>query len=291
MLAIYKRELKSFFSTPQAYVFLALFVCITGIFFTIIDLAYGYNDFVNYVLSNSFYLIFTYAIVLPILTMRLFAEEKKNRTDQLLLTAPVRVWEIVLGKYLASLTVYMVGLVIITIFPIIIEFYGDLPISNTIGGYAGMILFAMAMLAFGTMISSMTAEPIIAMIISAFWGLFVLFFNNLIVFIPDGIVVTFIFFAIIAALIAFMFWYDTGKVWISIVAFLVCAGIIVAIYFLNKDWFAYGVTNSLNWLSLEKRYEELINGIFNLSSIVYMMSVTAICLLISSQVIERRRWK
>lgn len=291
MIAIYKREIKSFFSSMQAYVYLALFVCVTGIFYSVINIAYGYNDFTSYVLSNSYYLIFIYAIAIPILTMRLFAEEKKHKTDQLLLTAPVSVWEIVLGKYLASLTIYLVGLVVITAFPIIIAANGTLPVENTISGYIGMILFSMCMLAIGTFISALTEEPVLAIIVSAVFGLIVLFFSSIVSLLPDGAVPTFIFFGIVVIGIAVLFYVDTKKLWISLIAFVAGGGIVTGLYFWQKDWFVYGLTTSLNWLSIEKRFEEFINGILNLSSIVYLLCVTAFFLFLTVQVIERRRWR
>lgn len=291
MKAVYKRELMSYFSSLQAYIYLGLFVCVTGIFYTIVNIVYGYNDFASYVLSNSFYLLFIYAIAIPILTMRLFAEEKKHKTDQLLLTAPVSVWEIVLGKYFASVSIYLAGVVVITIFPIIIACNGTLPVANTICGYVGMILFSMCMLAVGTLISSLTEEPVISVIASAVFGLIVLFFNSIVSVLPDGAVPAIIFFAVIVLAIAVLFYVDTRKLWISLVVILAGGGIITGLYFWQKDWFVYGLTNSLNWLSVEKRYEEFINGMMNLSSIVYMLSLTAFCLFAATQVIERRRWR
>lgn len=291
MKAIYEREVRAYFRSMQAYIFLALFVCITGVFFSVVNITYGYCDFAGYVLSNSYYMLFIYAIVIPILTMRMFAEEKKQKTDQLLLTSPVSVWEIVLGKYFAAVTVFLIGIILITIFPAIIAFHGELPIANTISGYIGMLLFSAAMMAIGTMISSLTEEPVISAIISAVAGLLVLFFSSLVSVLPDGVVPTFLFFGIIIVGIAVLFFLDTGKLRISLIALLAGAAITAGLYFWQKDWFAYGLTTSLNWLSLEKRYEEFLNGILNLSSVCYMLTVCAVCLFLATWIIKRRRWR
>lgn len=291
MIAIYKRELKAYFSSMQAYIFFALFVCVTGIFFSVANIMYGYTDFVGYVLSNSYYMLFLYGIAIPILTMRMFAEEKKHKTDQLLLTAPVSVWEIVLGKYLACLTVFFTGLVIITIFPIIIACNGSIPVVNTISGYLGIILYSSCMLAIGTLISSLTEEPIIAAIVCAVVGIFSLFFSSLVSLLPNGIIPTSIFLGIIVVGIAVLFYFDTKNILVSCVALLTGAAITVGLYFWQKDWFVYGLTNSLNWLSIEKRYEEFLNGMLNLSSIVYLVTVVSVCLFFATQVITRRRWR
>lgn len=291
MIAIYKRELKAYFSSMQAYIYLALFVCITGIFFSIVSIAYGYNDFASYVLSNSYYMLFIYAIVIPLLTMRLFAEEKKHKTDQLLLTAPVSLWGIVLGKYLACITVFLTSVAFITVFPVIIAINGPLPIANLISGYIGLILFSACVMAIGTLISSLTEEPVISAIVTAVASLLILFFSSLVSLLPDGTVPTMIFFGIIVVGLALLFYFDTKKLWISGVTLIAGAGAAAGLYFWQKDWFRYGLTNCLNWLSIEKRYEEFLNGILNLSSIVYLLSVTALCLFLTTQVLAKRRWR
>lgn len=291
MKAIYKRELSRYFRSMQAYIFLALFVCITGVFFSIVNITYGYCDFAGYVLNNSYYMLFIYAIVIPILTMRMFAEEKKQKTDQLLLTSPVSVWEIVLGKYFACVTVFLIGVVLITIFPVIIAIHGKLPVANTISGYIGMVLFSSCMMALGTMISSLTEEPVISAIVCAVAGILVMFFSSLVSMLPNGTIGTLIFFGILVLAIAVLFYFDTKKLRISAIALVAGAAVTAGLYFWQKDWFAYGLTTSLNWLSLEKRYEEFLNGILNLSSICYMLSVCAICLFLTTWIIKRRRWK
>lgn len=291
MIAIYKRELKAYFTSMQAYIYLALFVCVTGVFYSIANIAYGYNDFAGYVLSNFYYMIFIYAIIIPVLTMRLFAEEKKHKTDQLLLTAPVSVWEIVLGKYLACVTIFVIGLAVISIFPVIIALNGTLPISNTISGYIGVLLFSLCIMAIGTLISALTEEPVIAMIVSAVVGLLILFSKMLVSLLPEGKLPTLIFLCLLLIGISVLFYFDTRKLWISGVTVFVGAGITTGLYFWQEEWFAYGLTTSLNWLSIEKRYEEFLNGMLNLSSIVYLLTVTAVCLFFTVQVIAKRRWR
>lgn len=291
MKAIYKRELKAYFTSMQVYIYLALFVCITGIFFFVADIIYGYNDFASFVLSNFNYMIFIYAIIIPVLTMRLFAEEKKHKTDQLLLTAPVSVWEIVLGKYLACVTVFLIGLAVITLFPVIIAVKGVLPVASIISGYVGVLLFALCIMAIGTLISSLTEEPVIAVVVSAGAGFLILFFSSLVSFLPDGRVPTLIFCILIVVGLAVLFYFDTRKLWISGVVLAVGGGITAGLYFWQKEWFTYGLTTCLNWLSIEKRYEEFLNGMLNLSSIIYLLTVTAVCLFLTTQVIAKRRWR
>ena len=120
MRAIYRRELKSYFHTMVGYVFIAFLVAFTGVYFMAFNLNYGYPYF-SYVLSS---IHFVFMIAVPILTMRSFAEDRKNKTDQMLLTAPVSLWKVVLGKYLAMVSIFAVPCVIYLIFPLIIMTQG-----------------------------------------------------------------------------------------------------------------------------------------------------------------------
>lgn len=291
MIAIYKRELRAYFTSMQAYIYLALFVGFTGVYFAILNIANGYNDFSSYVLSNFSYMIFAYAISVPILTMRMFSEEKKHKTDQLLLTAPVSVWEIVLGKFLACATVFFAGMLIISVFPVIIALNGSIPVANTVSGYIGMILFAMCIISIGTLISSLTEEPVIAVIVTAVATLFILFFKMLVSLLPNGVIPTFLFFGLVVIALAVLFYIDTRKPQIAAIVMLLGGGLVTGLYFWQKEWFVYGLINSLNWLSIETRYEEFLNGIVNLSSVVYLLTVIAVCLFLTTRVIEKRRWK
>lgn len=121
MKAIYKRELKSYFDSMIGYVFIAFLVAITGIYFMVYNLNMGYPYF-SYALNS---ILFIMLVAVPVLTMKCFAEEKKSRTDQLLLTAPVSLSQIVLGKYFAMVTVFAVPCAIYAVFPLIIESQGE----------------------------------------------------------------------------------------------------------------------------------------------------------------------
>lgn len=109
MKAIYLKEMRSYFHSLAAYIYFALFIAATGVYFSVICMSYGYTDYAQYVFSNSTIL---YIVIVPILTMRLFAEEKKQRTDQLLYTSPIRSGSIVFGKYLASVTLLAISMLV-----------------------------------------------------------------------------------------------------------------------------------------------------------------------------------
>ena len=158
MTAIYKRELKSYFQSMTGYVLIAFLVIFTGIYFMAYNLNSGYPYF-SYVLMNINYVLI---IIIPMLTMRSFAEERKNKTDQLLLAAPVKLFDIVMGKYLAMVTVFAVPCLIFCIFPIIIKSFGTAYLKVDYLSILMFFLLGCVYLAIGMFLSSLTESQIIA---------------------------------------------------------------------------------------------------------------------------------
>ena len=162
MTAIYKRELKSYFQSMTGYVLIAFLVIFTGIYFMAYNLNSGYPYF-SYVLMNINYVLI---IIIPMLTMRSFAEERKNKTDQLLLAAPVKLFDIVMGKYLAMVTVFAVPCLIFCIFPIIIKSFGTAYLKVDYLSILMFFLLGCVYLAIGMFLSSLTESQIIAAVIT-----------------------------------------------------------------------------------------------------------------------------
>lgn len=160
MLAIYKRELKSYFHSMTGCVFIAFLVMFTGIYFMAYNLNAGYPYF-SYTLSG-FLIVFLVGI--PLLTMRSFSEERKTKTDQLLLTAPVSLTKVVLGKYFAMVTVLAVPNVIFCLFPLLIKLQGTAYLLVDYSSIAVFFLLGCVYLAIGMFMSSLTESQIIAFI-------------------------------------------------------------------------------------------------------------------------------
>jgi len=161
MLAIMKRDFKSYFSSPIAYVLIGLFMLLVGLYFNSF-LGYGSDIIGELVSVMSGLLLF----IVPIMTMRSMAEDKKNGTEILLLTAPVKVSEIVMGKFLAAYSVFLVMTGVSLIFPIITIIAGKPDILLIFSSYLGYILLGAIYVSFGVFASSLTENQIIAAIIS-----------------------------------------------------------------------------------------------------------------------------
>ena len=162
MGAIYRREMGAFFTSGLAYVFLAVFYIFSGYYFYNDVIGSGYTD-TSPLFSNMFRIVL---FLIPILTMRLLSEEKKNRTDQGLLTAPVGLWEIVLGKYLAALTIYIIAESIIFVYALILGYLGTVAWTPLLGNYFAMLLLGAAFIAVGLFISSLTENQMTAAVFS-----------------------------------------------------------------------------------------------------------------------------
>lgn len=170
MKAIFKKELRSYFCSPLGYVFVAVFSLVTALFFFIYNLLNGVGD-INYVFSNIMLLL---VLIIPVLTMRSFAEEKNKKTDQLLLTCPISVGEIVAGKTLAAYVVFVIALAITLIYPLIISFYAELAWSTVFCTYLGFFLMGAAFISVGIFISSLT-ENLLISAVGSFGALFALY--------------------------------------------------------------------------------------------------------------------
>ncbi len=158
MTAIYKRELKAYFRTPVGYIFLSAFIFFASLMFVFINLSAQQTSMSGFFSNVSLIFVF----VIPVLTMRLFSEERKSKTDQLLLTAPVRVTDIVFGKFLAAGTVLLIGVAITMLFVPIMELYGTPAIAETVIGYLGLFLLGLFFAALGMFMSSITESQVIA---------------------------------------------------------------------------------------------------------------------------------
>ena len=157
MGAIYKRELKSYFTSPIGYVVLAIFFVFAGLFFTII-FQQGSPD-LSPLFSSMFMIVL---FIIPILPMRIFSDEKRQKTDQLLYTSPVKLSGIVMGKYLAALTVFGIGVGITILYQVIIAFFITPDWMVYLGNLLGMLLLAASLIAVGMFISALTESQLVA---------------------------------------------------------------------------------------------------------------------------------
>ena len=287
MRGIYKRELKSYFYSMIGYVFIAFLVAFVGIYFMAYNLNMGYPYF-SYTLSGGLFILL---LAIPILTMKSFSEERRSKTDQLLLTAPVTLGQIVWGKYLAMVTVFAIPNLIFCLFPLIIEASGQAYLKVDYWAILAYFLLGSTYIAVGMFLSSLTESQIIAAI-STFGVLLVLYlWNGLLDFLPTNAGGNLAGVLLIWSLLVFAV-YQMAKNWI-LAAILEVAGVAAsaAVYFLKPDWMEGLLPEIFGKLSLSNGFTSIINDrLLDVSSLFLGVSVIALFVFLTIQTIQRRRW-
>jgi len=175
VLSIWKRELQGYFYTPVGYVFMGVFLTLSSVIFYLTIMQSRSSDLLTFIGTMSY----LWMLLCPVLTMRLLAEEKQKRTDQLLLTSPVSLPGIVLGKYLAAVTVMVLTVLLTGLFVLIVAIYGQVYPGELLVGYLGFVLQGCAFIALDLFISGCTASQVTA-VVAAFGANFVLWMLDLI---------------------------------------------------------------------------------------------------------------
>ena len=287
MLAIYKRELKSYFHSMTGCVFIAFLVMFTGIYFMAYNLNAGYPYF-SYTLSGS---LIVFLIGIPLLTMRSFSEERKTKTDQLLLTAPVSLTKVVLGKYFAMVTVLAVPNVIFCLFPLLIKLQGTAYLLVDYSSIAVFFLLGCVYLAIGMFMSSLTESQIIAFI-STFGILLLLYlWDGILSFLPGSAFSGMIGILLILTLIV-VYIYHMTKNWM-LAAGIEAVGIAAAliVYFVKSSLYENLLTKLLGRLALADVFMNISSSnIVDVSGLLLYVSILIIFVFLTIQTIQKRRW-
>jgi len=232
-----------------------------------------------------------FLVMVPTLTMRLFADETKNRTDQLLFTSPLSVWQIVLGKYLAAGLLFMGAMVVTMLLPIIQSRFGELPVSQIVGAYVGYILVGLGFIALGLFISVMTENQIIAAVATAGVIFFVFILDGIAGMMPIDAVSSVVFVCALVLALAGILYHSTKNIFASVI--LAVIGLVIAIVIFNIDRLLFDalIPRALRWLSVFSRFDSLTRGVLNLADIVYYVTFPLVFIYLTVNVIEKRRWR
>ena len=286
MLAIYKRELKSYLTSMVGYLFMFFVLLIAGIYFSAYQLSAAYPKF-EYTLNA---MTFVFLIAVPILTMRVLAEERKQKTDQLLLTAPVSVGNIVVGKYLALVTVYAIPILVMCTYPLIMSKFGTVAFASAYTAILGFFLLGCANIAIGVFMSALTESQVIAAVLT-----FVLLFafymmNGISSFFSKTSVSTCVTFGLLILAATIILYTMIKNALISAIAAVIGEVILIVIYVVKSSVFEGGIQKVLNIFNLSGHFDNFTSNIFDIKGIVYFLSVIAVCLFLTMQSISKRRW-
>lgn len=286
MFAVLKKEMKTYFSSLTGYIFMGFFLILSGIFVSLYNLYTGSPNYNNVLSSINFIFLF----LVPVLTMRLMSEEQKQKTDQLLLTSPLSIWDIVLGKYFAAVGVFALTLLITCIYPIILSFFGKLAVAKIIGGYIGFFLLGCAFISIGLFVSSKTDNQVISAVVTFGVLLFIWLLDAIQQGLPTGTVSGIIFAGAIVAIITLFVHSATKNRTVSITTAIIGGAIIAIVYFVNQSVYDAFIINFFGWFSLLQRYEGFAMGVLSLSPIIYYITFSFAFLFLTVRGIDKRRW-
>lgn len=286
MMAIFRREVGSYFRGVLGYLLAAFLLVFAGIYCMAYNLSGYYANF-EYVLSG---IGFIYLIAVPIISMRTVAEEKRQRTDQLLYSLPIRLADVVVGKYLAMLVVLAVPCLIMALYPLILSQFGTVSFATAYGALIAFFLLGACLLSIGLFISSTTESQVAAAVITLVTMLLLYFMTSLASFISTDASASLSALTVLVLAFAVIVYLLTKN---PIVAVLVAgAGAIGLQVWYRADAMAFsGLFGSmLEAISVFDRFNTFVDGVFDLTAVVYYLSIIGVFLFLTVQSMEKRRW-
>lgn len=286
MNAVFRHEVSSHFHSLSAYVFGAFLLLFGGVYTMVMNLNNLMTNF-EFVMGN---MAFIFLIIVPILTMRVLAEERRQKTDQLLYSLPISMSDVVLGKFGALLVMLLIPLAIIALYPVVLSAFGNIHFPTAYGAMLGFFLLGAALIAIGLFISSITESQAVAAGLCFVVMLLNYYISDLATFVAATAFASFSAFAAVIVILALLINMMTKNGTISLIFAAVGEGALLAGYLLNASSFEGLFPKVMESLSLFDRFYVFVNGVFDLSAVVYFITVIALFLFLSVQSMERRRW-
>ena len=288
MMAIFKREFKSYFTNVSGVLFISVLLLFTGIFTTAINLLGQFSAF-EYALEE---VTLVFVLVVPVLCMRSFTEDKRMKTDSLLYALPLPLSSIVIGKYAAMLAVFLLPVAVMALYPLLFAAFGAGAV-NFASAYAslfGFLLLGAALIALCMFLSSFTESQVIAAVSGFAVTLLLYFMNALSAMIPSNPLVSFFCFLVLACLAAAILYYLTKNLPVA----LTCGGIlcvpIVVLYVWKRTLFEGAFSALLSSLAPFERFYRFTYGILDLKAVVFYLSFSAFFVFLTVKSLEKKRW-
>ena len=286
MIAVLKRETGSYYKTITGWLLAAFLLIFAGIYCMAYNLS-GYTAKFEYVLSA---ISFIYLIAVPIISMRSLAEEKRQKTDQLLYSLPVRLSDVVIGKYLAMLAVLLVPILILALYPVILSQFGAVRYLTAYSALFAFFLLGACLLSIGLFISSVTESQVASAVITLVVMLLLYFMNGLAGFLSTeasasliALMVLVVLFAVILQLLA------KNPIVSAAVAVAGCGGLYL--WYANDTAAFSGLFASMiQSIGVFDRFQTFVEGVFDLTAVVYYLSIICVFLFLTVQSMEKRRW-
>lgn len=286
MKAIFRHELSSYFTNMTGYVFAAFLLLFTGIFTMVYNINYAVSNF-EYVLGN---IAFIFLVIVPVLTMRSIAEERKQNTAQLLYSLPITMTQVVAGKYAAMLCVFALPMVVICIYPFILSFFGNVYMPAAFGSIVGFFLLGAALLSIGIFVSSLTESQTIAAGICFAVMLINYYLYDLAGFVSSTAIASLAAFSVIVVLAALIIKIMTKNNFFAIGTGLILEIILLIFYLTDSTAFEGLFAEIIQNLSLFERFYIFVDGVFDITGIAYFLTISGVFLFLTVQSLDKRRW-
>lgn len=286
MIAIFKREFKSYYSGMMGWLLTGVMLLFGGLYFTAANLQGGYTNFTISLYSFVIVLL----IFIPLLCMRSFAEEKRSKTDQLLLTSPVSVSGIVLGKYLALLAMFAVPVAIFSLYPLIMLMLGGVDLVASYAGILGYFFMGAACIAVCMYLSTLTENQIITAL-SGFGVLLVAYLlPSIQTLFTTGSGLAMAAFVVILLAVSVIVGLRSRSLTLGAGVFLVGFVLLTILFNTKSAALTSAFTSVLGALALFEPFLEFVNGLFSVTALVYYLGVIVLFLFLTGQALEKRRW-
>ena len=286
MKAIFNREVKSYFKSVTGYIFGSLLLALAGIYTVIVCLDGGSPNF-EYVLAD---MPFIFIIIVPLITMRCIADERRQHTDQLLYSLPLGMTHVVLGKYFAMILVVLIPMLLICCIPIILNTLGTVNFYAAYSSVIGFTMLAAALVAIGMFISSLTDNVATAAGLCFLVMLFNYFLSSLALYIPGDSSSSFMALGAALLLTGFIMWLLTKNIFGAAVFFMALETTLYILYIRFPMRFAGLFAAIMKRISLFERFSLFRYAIFDLTAVFYYFSVCVLFLFMTVQCLEKRRW-
>ena len=286
MKAVFKHEFSSYFTGLAGYLFTGIILLFASIFTWVYNFSNKLANF-EYALNGMSIVLL---LSIPVLTMRVLAEERKQKTDQLLYALPLSMSKIILGKFLAMVALLLIPTGIIGLYPLILSGYGAVHLPAAYGALLAFFLLACALMAMGMFLSSLAANPLFSAVLC--FGVFLLQYlmSDLADFVSATAGGSLAAFAVMMALLAVLVWRMTKSILPGLISGAALEGVLLVAYLLDASAFEGLFPGLMRSLSLFERYTYFTNGIFDVTSVVFYLSVAVLFVVFTVQVMEKRRW-
>ena len=286
MTAVLKHELRGYFHSLTAYVCGAFLLVFIGIGAMRYQISYAVSNF-EFVMGYSSIL---FAVIIPILTMRVLAEERRQKTDQLLYSLPITTTQVILGKYLSLLIVFALPMAAVAVYPLIFRQFGDVYLPTAYGSMLAFVLVGAALIALGVFLSSLTENQGLAAGLGAAVILFNYFSVSLAEYVSATAMGSFLTIVLLIFAVGALIQHLTRSEGLAAGVSIFCMVAVLAVYLIRPDSFEGLLPKVMTELSLFAHLDVFVNGVFDLGGIVYFLSVIVLFLTLAVQSMEKRRY-